>query len=178
MMFEDGSRLTVKGLSPHQQVDLHSHSDTFTLGYWWGCMVSQHLQPITPLAAGPREAWHGWLTWEPCCVLTLTRRSCLLLPLCCYGCLSRQIANGKEEQAGFLLPAFKASVVTESPARGLAVMLPLGRLYLMFLFFKLLLYIQLRYMACSDFMADVMYVSQIFLCVLLTRKSYKTHLLT
>lgn len=61
-------------------------------------------------------------------MLMLTRRSCLLFPPCRYGCLSWQIPSGKEEQAGFLLPAFNASVVTESSACGLAVMLPLGRL--------------------------------------------------
>lgn len=109
---------------------------------------------------------------------TPQKESRLFSPLCRYGCLSQQMPNGKEEQAGFLLPAFNASVVSESPARGLWVTLPLGRLYLMFLFFRLLVYIQLCCMACSDFMVDEMYVSQIFLCVLLTRKSYEIHLVT
>lgn len=145
-MFEGGSSLTVKGLSLCQQVDLHSHSDTFPLGYWWGCMASQHLQPIRLLVAGPQVAWRGtaWVArlgtqlrvdahWKELPVVST-------MPL---RLLSWQIPSGKEEQAGFLLPAFNASVVTESSACGLAVMLPLGRLYLMFLFFKMLFYIQL-----------------------------------
>lgn len=132
--------------------------------------------PAHHLVAGPYVAWcgvawHWWLTWEPSSVLTLAGRICLLFPPCSYSCLSWQIPNGKEEQAGFLLPALNASMVIESPACGPAAMLLLGRLYLMFLLFKLLLDLQLCYMACSDFMADIMYVSQSFLCLLLTRKS-------
>lgn len=135
--------------------------------------------PSAHYVAGGRSP-HG-VVWVAClgtsCMLMLTRRSWLFFPPWHYGCLSWQIPNGKEEQAGLLLHAFGTSVVTESPAHGLAVMLPLGRLYLMFLLSKLL-YIQLHYMACSDFMADEMDVSQSFLCLLLTRKSYKTHLVT
>lgn len=178
-MFGDGSSLTVQRPSPPHQMDLHSHPGTFRSGYWWGCAVSRHLQPTVPLVAGPSVARHGWLAREPRCASTqLASRSCLLFLPCRYGCLSWQIPNGKEERAGILLPAFNASVVTESPARGLAAVLPWGRLYLMFLLFNLLLHIQLRYMACPDFRPVVMYVSQSFPCLLLTRKSDKIHLAT
>lgn len=176
-MFEDGSSLTGKRLPLRQQVDLHSHY--LQIGILVG-VRGVSAPPAHHVAGGrsPRGmAWHGWLAWEPSCMLMLTRRSWLFFPPWHYGCLSWQIPNGKEVQAGLLLPALSASVVTESPAHGLAVMLPLGGLYLMFLLFKLL-YIQLNYMARSDFMADEMDVSQIFLCLLLTRKSYKTHLVT
>lgn len=159
----------MKGLTPHQQGDLHSHWDTFTLGYQRGCVVSRHLQAITQLAAGPRVARHG-MVWVACLGTLLgVDAQWKELPAVSttpfYGCLSWQIPNGKEELTGFLLPAFNGSVVAESPARGLTVMLPLGRFYQMFLFFKLLPYIQLRCMARSDFMADVMFMSKIFLCV-------------
>lgn len=158
-MFEDGSSLIVWRLSPHQQTDLHSCSYTFRLGYWWGCMVSQHLQPITwwQVLMWHGVAWHGigGLPGNP----AACRRS-LEGSACCFHHAVTAACPGKYQMGRI-----------ESPACGPAAMLLLGRLYLMFLLFKLLLDLQLCYMACSDFMADIMYVSQSFLCLLLTRKS-------
>lgn len=119
---------------------------------------------------------HGWLTWEWSCMVTLTRRSWLLFSPCLYGCLYWQIPNGKEEQAEFLLPAFNASVVTHQLMDSCGVAIKKSGRYSCYS--NCDFSIQLHSVVCSDFMADGMYVSQSFLCLLLTRKLYKTHLVT
>lgn len=60
-MCRDRSSSAVKRwLAPGQEMDLHSHS-FFRLGYWWGCVVSQHLQAIILQVAGPHEHVTAWV---------------------------------------------------------------------------------------------------------------------
>lgn len=173
VMCGDGSSSAVKRLAPGQQMDLHSLS-SFRLGY---CVVSQYLQAIILQVAGPYEhvSQHGWLTWEWSCMVTLTRRSWLLFSPCLC-CLSWQIPDGKEERAEFLLPAFNASVVTHQITDSCGAAIKKSVRYSCYS--NCDFSIQLHSMVYSDFMADGMYVSQSFLCLLLTRKRYKTHLVT
>lgn len=99
----------------------------------------------------------------------------LFLP-CLYSCLSWQIPNGREEPAEFLLPAFNASVVTHQLMDSCDAAIKKSVRYSCYS--NCDFPIQLHYMVCSDFMADGMYASRCFLCLLLTRKFYKTHLVT
>lgn len=119
---------------------------------------------------------HGWLTWEWSCMLILTRRSWLLFSPCLYGCLSWQIPNGKEEQAEFLLPAFNVSVVTHQLMDSCAAAIRKSVGYSCYS--NCDFSVQLHCMVFSGLMANRMYVRQSSLCLLLSRKSYKTHLET
>lgn len=159
-------------------MDLHSLCILYT-GILMGlCGVSA---PPSHHSAGGRSPWAchsmGGSPGNENCMLTLTRRSWLLFSPCLYGCLSWQIPNGKEGQTEFLLPAFNASVVTHQ-LLWIAVVLPLRSLLDIPVTQAVTFLYTCTNMVCSDFMADGMYVSQCFLCLLLTRKFYKTHLVT
>lgn len=128
--------------------------------------MSQHLQAIILQVAGPHEHVTAWVAH--------------------LGMKLHGDSHKKKLAVVFTVPlqllvlaikeALKASVVTHQLMDSCGVATKKSGRYSCYS--NCDFSIQLHSVVCFDFMADGMYVSQSFLCLLLTRKLYKTHLVT